>query len=33
MDISNQYQVEFTDECKREIRKIYNYIKEESGGI
>ena len=24
MDISNQYQVEFTDECKREIRKIYN---------
>lgn len=29
MDISNQYQVEFTDEFKREIRKIYNYIKEE----
>lgn len=29
MDISNQYQVEFTDECKRAIRKIYNYIKEE----
>lgn len=29
MDISNQYQVEFTDECKREIRKIYNYIKED----
>lgn len=29
MDISNQYQVEFTDECMKEIRKIYNYIKEE----
>ena len=29
MDISDQYQVEFTDECKREIRKIYNYIKED----
>lgn len=28
MDISAQYRVEFTNECNREIRKIYNYIKE-----
>lgn len=29
MATSKQYQIEITDECKREIKKIYNYIKDE----
>ena len=28
MHIENQYEVEFTDECKKEIKRIYNYIRD-----
>ena len=29
MDFENKYNIEFTDECKNEMRKIYEYIKNE----
>lgn len=28
MDTNSNYSVEFTNECKKEIRRIYSYIKE-----
>lgn len=28
MDTNDQYRIEFTEECSEEIRKIYNYIKD-----
>jgi addiction module RelE/StbE family toxin len=31
LDISNKYYVEITGECKKEIKKVYNYIKEDLG--
>lgn len=29
MDIDAKYEVEFTEECAVEIRKVYNYIRDE----
>ena len=28
MDIENQYEIEFTDDCKKEIKKICSYIRD-----
>lgn len=28
LDINHQYKVEFTEECRNEIKKIYSYIKD-----